>query len=308
MQRGWGYSRSYSNPPGYYAQEGTWGHEQEEEEPTLSSNTEDESDFPGLVSIAAEFLFGSSTFLHSKPSSKDKWRLRALVIASKPSGIISIKEILPYVDSPPSDKSLSPSSSVYYGLSIVSHFNGKPISSSNDDDDDDNALFYFPEVIAESECGGLPSPSKVIMENSEDDISGLSSILYKSNNTNHEYIPLRLTSSSSSTNIPKYLKEQKHTLTQLTSKNFYTCLSLGIINYIGIYWLKTNAIVDGGILELSSSIFGLLLQYLISFLYFYSKLFLLLPCCRLVIVVIMNFMIDGRNRRRVLLVEGDNEG
>jgi len=146
--------------------------------------------------------------------------------------------------------------------------------------------------------------------NNDNDVSGLSSILYKSNNINHEYIPLRLTSTnnnSSMNNIPKYLKEHKHTLTQLTPNNFYTCLALGIVNYIGILWLKTNAIGDGGILELSSSIFGTLLKYLVSFLYFYAKLFLLLPFFRLVIVIIMNVRIDGRNGRRVKLAEGNSD-
>ncbi|KAL3905410.1 MAG: hypothetical protein SGILL_009689, partial [Bacillariaceae sp.] len=120
---------------------------EEERIPVVASRGEHR----GLLSSLVEFLFGPNS--QTKPTEADKWRLRSAVIVEKASKSrsrsISLQELAPYADSPPS--SLDEKFQVIReGLAIVAHFNGVPSYSSTDtNESSERASFDFPELVGE---------------------------------------------------------------------------------------------------------------------------------------------------------------
>jgi len=277
LQRRWG--TRYQSPPQDHSYTVVLSSGQQE----TKEEDESSSPFPGLLSIAVEFLFGSP-FL-PEPSEQDRWRIRALLIASRSNGIISIQELLPYVDYPP--RSLEEEgTSVSSSVSIIAHFNGVPQTLNGNQTE---AMFCFPELVSEAECG-LPSPNKSVLDETED--SSWKSLFCKVN-SNCSSLPLRTRGDY----IPEFLRERKYTLTKLQPNHFFICIFLGIMNYLGIQWLS-YIISTNNIPELSNSFVRLGLGLGVAFLRFYSKLFLFLPTCRLLVILVLNERIERRNNSR----------
>lgn len=279
--RGWGnintsYDDSSSDLEGVsLIRRGAWG----EERVPVPPPTEDHR---GLLSVAVEFLFGHNA--PTGPSEEEKWKLRGAVIVDK-SQPIALCELSPYFDSPPF--SLDDSARIVSeGLLIVAHFNGKPAGKSSLKDETEDlskALFGFPELLAESRFA-THYTKDIFLEDT--------SLFYAEETTTRIASPDRYT-------LPEYLIEQRKGLTKLTSKQFYHCLLVAILNAVGVVWFA-QALVPGGILEQSlghNFVLGLK-QILIPVLLFYAKFFFFIPAVRLVYILGWNRFCNERNRRR----------
>ena len=91
-------------------------------------------------------------------------------------------------------------------------------------------------------------------------------------------------------------------LTKLTSKEFFHCLILAILNLFGVIWFAQSLEPDG-VLEplLSPAVTKALQATLIPVLSFYAKLFFAIPGVRLVFTLGQNEFIRGRNHCRLNL-------
>lgn len=296
----------------------------------------------GLLSIAVEFLFGPNDSINKRSTISDRpgglsveelerWRFRAAIImalstASEGKGL-SLRELLPYTDNPP--VSVNDASALRETMKIIAYFNGKPAiipleSNSNSSSNAFGGLdarFFFPEIMAEMESGLNDVTQQVLSLNSskfappsdnQNPKHNIVSILYKSNNPVEDG-----DTSISMGSMPQYIYERPKFLTHLSQNQFGQCLFLGLLNYIGIVSVQ-SAVMPGGVFDLSINVssssrerssgyfwisFGsVVILKLLKILRFYANLFFLLPLCRLSILMIMNYFIERRNRRRLSFV------
>eukprot|EP00804_Cyclotella_cryptica_P020167 CCRYP_010886-RA/>CCRYP_010886-RA protein AED:0.03 eAED:0.03 QI:0/-1/0/1/-1/1/1/0/643 len=308
---------------------------------SFASSQSDSPQQRGLLSVAVEFLFGPNNATDNistrdkrqgglSMEELEKWRFRAAIImalstASEGKGV-SLRELLPYTDNPP--ESVNDASALRETMKIIVYFNGKPAilpNSSSNALGGIDARFFFPEIMAEMESGIYDVAQQVMSLNSskfappsntnQSRKQSIASILYKRNNQDDDDV-----TNVSLGSIPQYLHEKPKVLTLLSQNQFGQCLLLGLLNYVGIVSVQ-SALMPGGLFDLSSSAssgnsryrkrstgdfwisFGsVVLLKLLKILRFYANLFFLLPLCRLVIVLIMNYFIDRRNRRRLRFV------
>ena len=288
LSRGWasGFGGNYSNTSDTtegvaLINRGGWGREEGRDEPS-------EDEHRGVLSVAVEFLFGPIPF-QPGPSEPGKWKLRGAVILEHAAkqGSSSLQELGPYTDIPAFSVA-DDATMVTSGLAIVTHFNGVP--KENDCNTGGKARFVFPELVAES--------SHVTQYDDYQDLDdgSFEYILYS--NAITILPPQRST-------LPSFLQERRYRLTQLQSKQFFHCLGLGALNWIGVVWLRQSLQV-GGILEQAVNggpVVAVLLHWLCPVLIFYANLFFALPIGRFVVVLALNSLREGRNRRRADLVE-----
>ena len=268
-------------------QRDTWGSD-EESIPTRGS---EEESYRGLLSVSVEFLFGHSPFVPG-PTDSEKWKLRGAIIVQLSSmdegNGVSLQELSPFVDSPPASLQCE-SQIVAEGLSIVAHFNGRPLSRDSMQPDS-KACFVFPELMAESS-------SVVKYEEVPDPDDGSWEYLLYSGNINFD--PTR--TSGRSYNLPSSLQERRYLLTMLEKKQFQQCILFGVLNFIGVIWLR-QSLQPGAVLDISNMAGGMLsvflLRGLMPVLHFYSILFFVLPLTRLLFIVMLNALRERRNRRR----------
>ena len=288
---------------------GTWGDDSEEDRLMNQSSSSGDQQ-RGLLSIAVEFLFG-----HDGNSSDDNlqsWKFRASVIISlsttSEGNGVSLRELLSFVDNPPA--SADHPSAIRETLRLVTYFNGQPVSGIDSESSSGiDARFCFPELVSEMDYSKLLTigsseyapPSQHSIDNRANIVS---SILYK------EDREFDFGSSDNASNgTPEYLYEKPLMLSHLSREQFGQCVLLGILNFVGIIWVQ-NALTPGGMFALpisAKSVSGgrslialasILLLKLLNILRFYSKLFLLLPFSRMIIVVVRNLFVDKRNKRR----------
>eukprot|EP00980_Cylindrotheca_fusiformis_P026548 scaffold16396_cov140-Cylindrotheca_fusiformis.AAC.9 len=243
-------------------------------------------DHRGLLSVLVEFLFGPTTT--SGPSEEEKWRLRGAVIVNKlmsRTGSISLQELAPFADSPPPNLD-GTARIVSEGLSMVSHFNGKPARKPLETSEDlSNSLFDFPELVAESRFATQYSGPRIGDPTS-------STIFFLSE------MPVPSSSGDELHSLPEYLYEERKLLTNLTSNQFFRCLLIAILNLIGVIWFA-QSLDPGGILEQNLGAFGKTLKWgLIPVLLFYAKFFFFIPLVRLSYIFAWNQFSGLRNKRR----------
>jgi hypothetical protein len=291
MARGWGITQnndfthtSSSELEGVHLiRRGSWG--QEEVLPVPSSASVEPH--RGLLSVAVEFLFGSTT--PSGPSEADKWRLRSAVIVEK-STAISLEELSPYADVPPA--SLKDGARVVSeGLLVVAHFNGIP---SKTEESTEN-LFIFPELISESTMATrYEDPSS---DTGTEDDSRWAGLFYVNESSSTSSTNPR-SGNRSMTTTPNCLYEQHKNFTKLTSKQFYHCLLVAVLNFIGVVWFA-QSLEPGGILEQNIGSVGPALKWgIIPVLWFYARLFFFIPGVRLAYIFGWNEFCQRRNQRR----------
>ena len=291
----------------------------------ISSNTEaSDGEYRGLLSVAAEFLFGHSGTPNDLVSETDRWKLRAAVIVHKSTmrfskideqqtggdstakelgvAAVSLEELSPYVDNPPA--SLDDTVGVVSeGLSIVSHFNGVPNSSRGEKSMDapTKALFAFPELLAESQI----STRYEDLQSSSIDDGSWESLFYTKDPLPFTPTPSagRRLKTAVGDELPSYLQETRHVFSKLQPKQFFSCLVLGVLNFLGVLWFA-QSVQPGGVLSAylpsdgSDLVLVRILHALISVLQFYSKLFFFIPAIRLLWIVACNEQIKCRNQRR----------
>eukprot|EP00536_Pseudo-nitzschia_multiseries_P010258 jgi/Psemu1/202726/e_gw1.306.55.1 len=275
-----------------------------------------------LISSLVEFLFGPTT--PSGTSNADKWRLRSAVIISKTNNDggslrpVSLQELAPYVDSPPS--SLDDTFHVIAeGLSIVSYFNGVPCSIIDTDDHNtaqenaSKALFDFPELISESHRVYYDDPQmwdRAIEETKGD----LGRFFYlnevPSAHGSGSTSARRQTSSKMPRTLPTYLYEQHKTFSSLSRNQFVCCFLITTLNCLGVIWFS-RSLELGGILQQNLGAVGDFLKAgLVPILWFYARLFVMIPASRVVYLLAYNELCKRRNLKRkclasVLLREED---
>ena len=303
-------------------------------EPISSSLDGNDGEHRGLLSVAAEFLFGHSGPPENLMSDAERWKLRAAVIVHKSAirlskvdqqqsndnstgeraGIaaVSLEQLMPYSDSPPrsSDDSVRV---VTEGLEVVSYFNGIPSSSpsnmSKTDVSPSKALFTFPELLAESRFAARYDDRRVAAF----DDGSWERLLYDKGALSYTPTPSggRRTGTGVVEELPKYLHESRYVFSKLEAKQFYSCLGLGILNFLGVLWFA-QSVEPGGVLSIylptannddgnSGGIMVGVLHLLISMLQFYSKLFFVIPSVRLLWILLCNKQMKLRNELRETL-------
>mmetsp|Transcript_6162 Transcript_6162/g.12862 ORF Transcript_6162/g.12862 Transcript_6162/m.12862 type:complete len:592 (-) Transcript_6162:12-1787(-) len=309
---GGGFGGEYGDEDGeHLLRQGEWG--QENSNNSSEPSPLDEEGYRGLLSVVVEFLFGPSPFWPG-PTESEKWKVRGSAVMSlstSPSRSggqgLSLEELSPYADNPPASLENS-AGIVSEGLRVVSHFNGVPAASESDyngvgDNTGGKARFVFPELIAEAASGMTWSRDFYTCDHTA---SSWDNILY-SNPSSLEGPGQRLDGGNGSQqcldDYPKQLFERPHVLTKLQRKQFGQCVVLGALNYIGVYWLR-QSIRPGGLLEISNqALLFTTADGVLSVLHFYAKLFFALPLGRLALIVLCNYFISERNRRRASLAE-----
>ncbi|KAL9188731.1 hypothetical protein ACHAXT_007109 [Thalassiosira profunda] len=296
--------------------EGAWGgdNDQSAQPSRRGSSFNSAEQQRGLLSIAVEFLFGPSDAPSGSsgmppPKELEKWKFRAYIVmtlstTSEGNGV-SLRDLLPYVDNPPA--SAEDPSAIRETLRIVTYFNGRPVDSDEASSGLD-ARFCFPEIVSEMDCQRL-----VTLGGSKfapPAFSGsrpLSTILYRDEGADFG------SSENASGGIPDYLYEQPLVLTELSREHFGQCALLGLLNFVGVIWIR-NAMAPGGLLELSAArsrngslmaLASILVLKLMNVLRFYAVLFFMLPFCRLVIVLVRNWLVERRNKRRLSFVRSE---
>lgn len=317
QSRGWGGSYDDGNMDGIaMMRRGSWGddnedslHHRRSSSPTSFNSSSDQQQ-RGLLSIAVEFLFGDSPgpggskLLSSSSREREKWKFRATVImtlsSASPGEGIPLRDLLPFVDNPP--MSAEEPSALREALRIVTYFNGKPADCKSETARDSKGMaarFYFPELVAEMDCQKLVTLGSSVFAPPTGD--NMSTILYVEDGGRNFGA-----SGNASTDIPDYLYEQPLFLTELSREQFGQCTLLGLLNLVGVFWIK-NAMLPGALLELPTTGFASMLIFkLFSILQFYACMFFLLPLGRLVIVLIRNHLADKRNKRRLSFVRTES--
>mmetsp|Transcript_6739 Transcript_6739/g.15598 ORF Transcript_6739/g.15598 Transcript_6739/m.15598 type:complete len:571 (-) Transcript_6739:84-1796(-) len=302
--RGWGGVglSSWSNGNGG----GTWN----EERRSSSSSAEQR----GLLSMAVEFLFGPEGD-EQQQQELEKWKFRAAIILALSSSTggqgVALRDLLPYVDGPP--VSAESASAVGETIRIVAYFNGRPVESAENGSGID-ARFCFPEIVSEMDYQKVMALadsefSPPIFESGRAD---LTTILYREES--HDF------GGTPSAEVPEYLHERPHVLTGMSREHFGRCVLLGILNLVGLVWVK-SAVMPGGLLQLPTSFArgkrkkggnpelaaaaSWLVIRVLSILRFYAGFFLLLPILRLVVVLIRNHFVARRNDRRRAFVRAN---
>jgi hypothetical protein len=264
----------------------------------------------GLLSSLVEFLFGPT--LPPRPSEADKWRLRSAVIVEKASNSrrntrsISLQELAPYADSPPS--SLEESFQVIReGLAVVAYFNGVPSHTSSTDnkqsthvdtEGDSTALFDFPELIAEGHDKGRYDDPNFWEQahNVSEDNHRWKGFFYCDEASEGSSTSSQAASRSA---IPKFLYESPTSFTTLSRNHFTHCTMIALLNFIGVLWFA-QSVEPGGILyDYLNVTFGNFLRHgLIPVLWFYARVYLLTPFGRMVYLLIWNELCQQRNQKR----------
>ena len=332
VARRWGGS-TYNNDLDGIAmvRRGTWGDDdnddtQQSQSTSLYQSNEEQR---GLLSVAVEFLFGPSDVEggNTPTTSRrdlERWKFRAsiLIALSSSSGGngVSLRELLPYVDSPP--KSANDALAMSEAMKVVTYFNGKPVGCDRGSGNCMEARFCFPELMSEMKHDINATAHKLFslgsseFAHSSSDMN-VSSVLYKED---EDTISNSITSSSSD-GTPLYLCERPFVLTELSRQQFGQCLLLGLLNFVGVIWIQI-ALSPGGLLQLpvaaaSAAVASgssrrrkrqgsdtlvaaasFLILGLFKILRFYAGLFFAIPLSRLVIVLLRNYAVQRRNERR----------
>jgi len=322
--------------------------EQQQQQHQQQQTSMIDNDQRGLLSIAVEYLFGPSPFVPG-PNEADIWKLRATAIVQLSSdnrnnnnsndaatadtaataidvadASVSLQQLSPYMDHPPSSIYNDPDAIVQGGLPMVAHFNGIPAAISNHNNDNDNnnnnikqqqqqnaphmARFFFPELLAESSYltrYNNNNNSAFTHYDDDDDNDTTTSIaswssLLCAKPTNHTTYGRNIRTGESSTTVPAYLYERLYKFTHLPSDQFLYCVFLGVLNLVGTIWLKSSLINPGGLLYLKDgTMLATIIKHgLVRVLLFYAILFFTLPSCRLVLIVVLNRFRKQRNRKR----------
>jgi hypothetical protein len=305
--RGWrsaygrGYEDSSSELEGVsLVQRNRWtGEEHQVAVPSLVSIEEHR----GLLSSLVEFLFGPTT--SPGPSEADKWRLRAAVIIDKASSNnenrgISLQELAPFSDSPPS--SLEDKFRIMKeGLSVVAHFNGVPSVNPCQTKDDSNwkVFFDFPELISEGSGGVFYDDPRIWEQTlaSSDDLNRWKNFFYSRDSSS------TLRTAHASTR-PAFLYERPRSFSLLTRNQFFRCLLIVILNFVGVIWFA-QTVEPGGLLHdyLNLALKSALRSGLIPVLWFYARFFLLIPFSRTIFLLLWNKQCQRRNRKRFELAQ-----
>ena len=242
-----------------------------------------------ILAIVDEFLFGPSKT--PGPDASERWKLRAAVILNRPSSIISLEDLLPFVDNPPR----AGSSITYASLSIVSYFRGKPATNVPDqisDKSSTNELFRFDELSMEAdEITSIFNETKQFTIALESDKNCIPS-LYKQA---RKYVI--------DMGLPEFMIERKYCFTKLDQMIFYKCAFVAVMNFLGILWIQgyLNGTELGETLELSYPALATLMSILLKILSAYAKFFILFPLFRFVLITLMNIAIVNRNRIRMAI-------
>lgn len=241
----------------------------------------------GILSIAVEFLFGPDPPQPEDPSSI--WRLRLAAILScsskKKDGGVGLVELTPYVDDPPRITHKKTAKLVEQTLLIVAHFNGIP--KENSDLKEGGLLdaeFFFPELIAESDIGEYRHS---VMEDDET----FAAFLFRKDGSSRT--PL--------TDLPEYWHEERYKFTTLTATQLIHCATLGTLNFLGVWWLGQWTSEYGVLYMGKDSAMIYVLSFIFPVLQNYAILFLTIPVCRMIILLLLNWMRKERNKRRQLL-------
>jgi hypothetical protein len=272
--------------------------------PSLASIVEQR----GLLSFLVEFLFGPTA--SPGPSEADKWRLRAAVIIEKSTRdnekkSISLEELTPFSDSPPS--SLEDKFRVMReGLCVVAHFNGVPSSKDSpgqpDDDSNRKAFFDFPELIAEGSGDVFYDDPRIWTSETSDGRHRWENFFCSSDSSS-------LLGTAHATTLPKFLYERPRSFSKLTRNQFLRCLLIATLNYVGVIWFA-RSLEPGGVLHdyLNIALRNTMRSGLIPVLWFYARLFLLIPFSRTIFLLIRNEQYHRRNQTRVELSKALSSG
>jgi hypothetical protein len=257
----------------------------------------------GILSIAVEFLFGPTPFSPG-PYNAEKWKLRqqSIMMHSACASInepgVALLQLLPFVDYPPhvnEGQALS-QFEVTEALTVVVHFNGKPCDG-NSSTPDANSRFVFPEIMAEAEKFSLTDLPIIVEDN-----NSLSSFLFIEES--HEGFALgeSLNCHESTMTMPPYLREGYFVVTKLTRSQFVQCSFMNTMNYIGIRMFR-GAIREDGVLVITNAATYSTVDFFLKVLEVYAILFFVLPLCRTILLLVLNFLVDRRNKRRKRISE-----
>lgn len=290
---------------------GEWGQGQDSIPTTISSSSEDQR---GLLSIAVEYLFGPTPF-HPGPSEAEKWKFRAAALLhllavnlSLGKAGVSLQELSPFMDSPPSSIDDDTDAILTGGLQIVSHFNGVPAptkanpSMSTSIPGPHFARFYFPELAAESRYSTTYEGPNDDDGDEEEDEGGCSwtSILCRDTTPIETRRLRKKRFQESQSEVPTSMTERRYKFTNLQRDQFFSCVFLGTINLVGVIMLRSSLEPLNGIFQLPDGNFGaaVLKDGLIPVLSFYAVLFFILPIGRLIVVIFLNRSRRIRNQQR----------
>ena len=240
--------------------------------------------FSDTLVIIDEFLFGPS--YTPGPTETERWKLRAAVILNKTGGIVSLSELLPYVDEPPKSIHITHSS-----LSIVSHFRGKPLLNRNAQEDGGSAneLFCFRE-LSESVSEIDSILNDCVMPTHDFTSRSVLPQLYRSTSTPNIQ--------SKTSALPLFLVQQTYNFTNLTQSQFYSCVFVAIMNYFGIIWGKSLLEEEMILNKFSFPLFITSLHVIFLCLHVYSVFFLFMPVLRFLVYSLLNARINNKNHRR----------
>jgi len=248
----------------------------------------------GMLSLAVEFLFGPIPFAPG-PTSAQKWKLRAAVIMElySKNGSVSLQELGPFLDAPPSsfDDNNADEVKLRVGsLAIITHFHGIPKqqkgSNASSNKEDEQPRFSFPELLAESMHAANYEESLTSDDGTWRAFLFVPDVVVVQPNQQGE--------------LPSSLQEQRYRLTMLTCKQFLQCVIAGLLNLIGVWWLSLSLGLHGVLADLihDPSIVYILGHTVVRFLRYYSVLFFALPIGRLLLICGFNFVREKRNRNR----------
>ena len=287
---------------------GEWGQQQQEQRPQQMTA---DSEHRGLLSIAVEYLFGPTPF-QPGPTETDVWKLRAAAIiqisgdnATRVNGMpgVSLDQLSAYMDTPPKSTE-DVATIVKEGLLTVSHFNGVPASdaASTDTAAPHRARFLFPELMAESQFAARYDECLQNVDDGDDGATGSwGAFLCARNQPNAlTRTPLR---TGDSAMVPVCLHEKLFKFTELQSDQFTYCVFLGILNLVGVIWLRSSLNPPNGVLQIQDGTWlaTVIKHGLMKVLFYYAILFFALPAGRLLVILFLNSRRTQRNRQRKIL-------
>ena len=105
---------------------------------------------------------------------------------------------------------------------------------------------------------------------------------------------------SSALHFPKYLHERRHVLTESTQAQFKKCILLNVVNYIRLLILWKSIHEEGAVLKIQdkTTFKYNIIKSILLVLFFYAKLFFVIPLIRMITLMVLNRNIDARNARR----------
>ena len=278
----------------------------------------------GVLSVAVEFLFGPPNEKQEQQQERQrKWKLRAAFLVRQSMaehskdekdvtivGGVSLEKMIPYTDHPPSPLVLFKDSTALVGenqnsrhamdlatqgLVIVSHFHGVPLlpPSVQQPSNIMQSRFRFPELVSES---------AIALQHDENSSDTASPMDFASFLCSH---PQAIQSPGNRTNeltddFPAFYYEPERSFTMLTLPQFMSCVTLGVLNFVGVLWFR-QATGDGGVMNEVvefQALTKMLRHSLVPVLWFYARLFWLLALSRLVYLLLCNRRIRQGNRNR----------